>query len=237
MRPITPIAFALGSAATICLAGCVGTAANPTLDGGTHQVGVTRLSVRPDDTCPAATGWPVAGNLTPDGDFHGATLPPTSQGHVFYGPNVFILPTAWKVGGAGIDFVNTTYWLSPPPAGNNVCKVDLDATPGDGSISEDINTSPGHVYHVQFWFSGSSEAPQGPVNRMLVSAAGQSRMFHWNTAGGNDVGHDVYKLKKWKFHATSCPSTLTFASLDPASWASGPVVTEIVVTGKPVTGC
>jgi len=237
MRPTAPIAFALAIAATVCLTGCSATAAYPTLGGSAHQVGVTPLSMGPDDTCPVASGWPVAGNLTPDGDFDGATLPPTSQGHVFYGAGTFITPTLWLVGGAGIDFVNFTYWPSPPPAGNNVCKVDLDATPGNGSISETFNTSPGHVYHVKFWFSGSSEPPQGPVNKMQVSAAGQSRMFHWNTAGGNDVGHDMYKLKHWKFHATSCPSTLTFASLDPANWSSGPVVTEIVVTGQHVDSC
>jgi Protein of unknown function (DUF642) len=237
MRPTAHFALALAIAATACLAGCSGTAAYPAPNGSAYQGGTTPLSMGPNDTCPLGTGWPVLGNLTPDGDFDSVPMPPTSQGHVFYGAGGFINPTLWFVGGAGIDFVNTTYWLSPPPNGNNVCKVDLDATPGAGSISETFNTSPGHVYHVKFWFSGSSEPPQGPVNKMQVSAAGQSRMFHWNTAGGNDVGHDIWKLKHWKFRATGCPSTLTFASLDPGDWSSGPVVTEIVVLGKQVDSC
>src|SRR5690242_17682048 len=111
MRPTAHILLTFAVAAAVCLAGCSGTTAYPTPDGSGNQVGVTPLSMGPNDTCPLATGWPVAGNLTADGDFDGAPLPPTSQGHVFYGAG-FIGPTLWLVGGAGIDLINYTYWLS-----------------------------------------------------------------------------------------------------------------------------
>jgi len=155
MRSLVPVACALAIAVAV-LTGCYGTSSAPVPNAAVRQTGGFARFVPPPDTCPGASNWPIPGNLTPDGDFHGATLPPTSQGHVFYGPNTYIAPTLWLVGGAGIDFVNFTYWPSPPPPGNTVCKVDLDATPGDGSISETFNTKPGHIYHVRFWFSGSS---------------------------------------------------------------------------------
>ena len=185
--------------------------------------------------CPLAVGWPVPGNRTPDGDFDGAPMPPLSQGHVQY--NGVITGTNWTATGAGIDLVNTVYWPSPPPAGNNVCKVDLDATPGDGGISETFNTVPGAVYHVKFWFSGSSAPPQGPVNTMQVGAANASQVYHWNTSNGHDVGHGIYGLRKFKFTATGCPTTLSFVSLDPPNWSSGPVVTEVITRGPAAMHC
>jgi hypothetical protein len=247
MRSLVSLICVLG-VATSQLTGCYAASSAPVPNAGGSQsgelstpfmrgIGLQRL-IRPDDTCPVAVGWPIAGNLTPDGDFDGAPLPPTSAGHVFYPANNYITSTQWLVGGVGIDFVNFTYWPSPPPAANNVCKVDLDATPGDGSISETFNTAAGHIYHVKFWFSGSSGASQqsGP-NTMQVSAANNSQMYTWNAAGGHDVGHDKWKLHKFKFKATTCPTTLTFASLDPPSWSSGPVVTEISVLGTQVAQC
>jgi hypothetical protein len=193
------------------------------------------LKLAPGSTCPAGVNLPTwpdnneLSNKTSDGDFNGAPFP---QRFTEYRTPNLIPGTNWTVSVGNVDLVGFVEWNNHPGPGTD-CTVDLDGSV-HGGISETFTTTPGVVYHVHFQLSGSTALPPpNNINRMQVSAAGQSRIFTWNVLpAGHDVFNGVYELKFWKFTAApnTATSTLEFKSLDPpANPNSGAVVTEIYV--------
>ena len=203
------------------------------LSAASHTAG---KGMRPlDGTCePAAAPWPIAGNLTPDGDFSDA-VGPNGDATYFPGP---LSTTSWHVMKYDVDLVDSTYWPTlPGTLGGGVCTVDLDGSPGDGGISSSsFLTTPGNKYYVRFMLSGSVPAPG--VNHMTLHASPSltpGMPYNWPTAGNQDVYHDVYKPKCWPFKASGLHTIVTFKSTDPDPHHSvdGAVITEISVTGNP----
>jgi Protein of unknown function (DUF642) len=178
--------------------------------------------------CPAGNNpptWPDARNKITDGAFNPAPLPNSFDEYSGAIPGI---TWAQSVPGGTVDLVGLNEWGAPSPG--NECTMDLDGD-NHGGISESFATTPNKVYCVSFQMSGSIDPPRH-VNKMLVSAAGQSRMIRWDTTSppNHDVYHGVYERKLWRFTATDTTTTLEFKSLDPpGDTNSGTIVTEIVV--------
>lgn len=226
----------LSLSALIAITACSSGALNPTASGVSGDQGALSGGApvpNRGSTCPAGNNpptWPdnnENSNLTPDGDFAGTPLPP---GFFEYTAPNLIPATNWSVSVGNIDLAGLLEWNSHPGPGGD-CTVDLDGSV-HGGISRTFPTTAGVVYHVHFQFSGSTTPPHN-VNRMQVSAAGQSRNFAWNILpAGHDVYHGVYELKRWMFTAAAgtTMTTLEFKSLDPPqNTNSGAIVTEIYV--------
>jgi Protein of unknown function (DUF642) len=174
--------------------------------------------------CPTS---PNGSGLLEDGDFSQARYP--GPNWIVFGKGQKFAPR-WKVAKETVDFVGG-YFLTP----NGVCSVDLDgdATNPMGSIGS-IAHSPfatvsGLAYTATFLFSGNGfNAPT--VKTMVVSAAGQSQQFTWDTSSGNDAEHGVFQIESWSFTAVGPTTKLKFTSLDPKKSCCGPVVAAISVT-------
>lgn len=221
----------LGSIVVVAVAACSSNAVSPPAPGsgvGAQAAIHHRLSPTATQTCPVGSNpptWPDATNLITDGAFNPAPLPNSFDEYTGAIPGI-----NWtqSVPGGTVDLVGLNEWGAPSPG--NECTMDLDGS-SHGGISESFATTPNKVYHVHFQMSGSIDPPRH-INNMQISAAGQSRTFHWDTTSspGHDVYHGVYDRKCWRFTATDSTTTLEFKSLDPpGDTNSGAIITEIVV--------
>jgi hypothetical protein len=219
--------------ALVALAACSSNALSPPAFGHINQTSMHGGYAQPETgpTCPPGNNppsWPDPQNIITDGAFH-----PTSEPYTFYEYTGVIPGIQWSqsVPGRTIDLVGLHEWGAPSPG--NECTVDLDGS-NHGGISESFATVPTQVYHVYFQLSGSIDDQPPPlhINKLRLSAAGQSEVFTWDTTSspGHDVFHGVYGRRHWKFTANDTSTTLEFRSMDPPQdQKSGAVITEIVV--------
>lgn len=129
----------------------------------------------------------------------------------------------WTVGGHSIDWIRT-YWT----ASEGLRSIDLNGT-STGSISQELATSVGATYTVQFDLSGNP-AGDPSVKTLQVSASGAaSEGFSFDvTAAGNTLTDMKWEPQQYTFLATSSSTTLTFAST--ISGAFGPAIDNVVIT-------
>jgi len=169
--------------------------------------------------CPA---WPGGSGLLDDGDFHLAPEPMPSERY----SKGQIFANGWKVAKRTVDFVGT-YW--PGPSG--VCSVDLDGDNVGAVTHAGFRVTPSAAYTVTFQFSGAGQCPP-TVKTMMISAAGQSQQFSWDTSNNNDAEHGVFQQMTWGFTApaSTLRADLKFSSLDPPGSGCGPVIAAISVT-------
>jgi hypothetical protein len=165
--------------------------------------------------------------LTPDGDFHGGP----SQSHYFptFFAGQYLTNTEWEVTTESVDLIGAKFYHFAP---YTLCSVDLDGTPGSGGIAHDpIATTSGSSYVIGFLLSGNGSCPPR-VKKMELTAAGQSTIYEWDTAGHHNARRGAYDVESWQFLANGPTATIAFQSLDqPAgSTKCGPVVTNISVT-------
>lgn len=183
-----------------------------------HRIGVPQTEA----TCPPAPNWPINGNLTPDGDFHGAS-PEQHFGGAIGG-------TLWTIPVGDIDLIDGSEW--PFQAPSSPCSVDLEGGM-PGAIQEVVPTQMNHQYKVTFSLSGNSDGPpmlkKVQVSAVPSNAAPQTFHFHANANTGHDAQHGVYKVKHYHFTAGSASTTLEFQDVTPGGSAFGPVVFEIIV--------
>jgi hypothetical protein len=171
--------------------------------------------------CPA---WPGGTGILADGDFSQAL--DDGVGAI---PKGTVFAPDWKSDGPEtIDFEasNFPYWKAP----NDVCTVDMDGTPGPGSIRHgDFRTKKRASYTVTFQMSANGSC--GPtIKKMFVAADGQSQAYTWDTSGGNDAQDGDWAQETFQFKAIRPISNLLFRSEDPKGGNCGAIVAAIVVT-------
>jgi hypothetical protein len=173
--------------------------------------------------CPS---WPKGGGLLPDGDFS-----QESSETVLAIPPGTIFAPHWTSGGPQtVDFlgIKNGSWRAP----KGVCSVDLDGTPGPGSIIHDnVLTDVSHSYTLTFKFSGNGACPP-TVKTMTVNADGQAFTYSWDTSNGNDAQHGKWSKETFTFKAMGTSVAPTFASTDPGEGNCGPVVAAISLSKK-----
>ncbi|HEY1925981.1 MAG TPA: choice-of-anchor C family protein [Caulobacteraceae bacterium] len=163
----------------------------------------------------------AATNLVADGDFNTP-----------YGGNAFKLFFSgssfgpWTVTSGSVDLVGG-YWQEPTPG---VGSVDLDGNT-NGSIDQSIATSAGDTYTLTFDLSGNPGGRAG-TKTLEVSVGNVTQTFTYNTAA-NSKKNMMYVPESLTFKATGPTTTLTFASLDHAHSAFGPVVADVAIDAVP----
>jgi choice-of-anchor C domain-containing protein len=131
-----------------------------------------------------------------------------------------------------VDYIGSL-WV----AADGSRSLDLEGSAGDcmfsppfncpGGIGQTFSTTAGQQYLVTFDLAGN------PLNipiikTLLVSAAGQSQTFTFNTTG-HSTGSMGWVLDSWTFTATGPTTTLEFDSADspPTGW--GPALDNVTV--------
>ena len=136
--------------------------------------------------------------------------------------------TGWSVlGPAGVDYISSGYWQ----AADGVRSLDLvgcDDGGGVGGIEQTFDTAPGMTYMVTFAMAGN---PDGSpvVKTMMVSAAGQSASYAFDTAG-KSVGDMGWQARSFWFTATSGSTTLRFDNTSDGLDCAGAALDNVVVT-------
>ena len=135
--------------------------------------------------------------------------------------------TDWTVGGGGVDII-CGYWESSDGDRN----LDLNnLTPG--SVSQEIETTPGLVYTITFDLSGNPDsAPVGhpwfsPNAKVVeVSAGGNAAEFTYDTAAAGNTREDMLWVSNtFTFTAVDDTTILTFTSLIPGAF--GPALDNV----------
>jgi hypothetical protein len=183
----------------------------------------TTARVRPTSVyakakCP---GIPGGTGILPDGDF--SRTRDQGGAETTYDKSPKFAPH-WKVAKGNVDFSGSHFYGI-----SWYCSVDLDGYFTVGGIRARFATAPGTTYSVSFLLSGNGGYPP-TVKTMLLSAAGQSQTFTWDTSNNNDIEDGEYAPESWSFQATSPVTTLRFISEDPRGSSRGAVIAGVAVT-------
>jgi choice-of-anchor C domain-containing protein len=197
-------------------------------EAGGKDWGLYARLVSPQDRCGA--------NLLQNGSFETfqGTNPGASYRRIPPGSSDL---TGWTAGGLGVDLLGT-YWKAA--SGN--FSIDLDDTPGPGTLTQVFATTPGKTYTVMFNLAGNPDgynkgADNAPVKNLRVSAAGKQADFSFDVRG-KTVANMGWQNKVWQFPATTAQTTLRFASLSTnASSLYGPAIDNVRVFETTATNC
>jgi hypothetical protein len=171
---------------------------------------------------------PSGSGVLPDGDFSQAANPGNNTG---VGPGTVFAPGWTSTGPRTVDFYGTANgvpWAEP----DGLCSVDLDGTPGPGSIKHDrFATQPGVKYTLSFLFSGNGAC--GPqIKKMELRVGRVSKRFSWNTEGAKSAQSGDWQPEVVQFMAVHATTRLAFISRD-LGGNCGPAVAGISVTQTP----
>jgi hypothetical protein len=188
-----------------------------------NVLSIQRYASRNCGSLPSGTG------ILRDGDFSRARNPGNDTG---VGPGA-TFASAWTSSGPRtIDFYGTgegVPWAEP----EGLCNVDLDGTPGPGSIRHRLfDTQPGAKYILSFLFSGNG-ACAPTIKDMEVRIARMRQGFTWNVSSGNSAQNGLWKPEIVTFTAVHARTRLEFISRDRDAGNCGPVVAGIAVTQSP----
>ena len=127
----------------------------------------------------------------------------------------------WKIDNASVDLTGTYF-----DAAKGKVSIDLVGTPGFGSISQQIQTTPGSVYKLTFMLAGNPAG--GPSNKSLtVSASGQQSTFSFDITG-KSIHNMGWESKTWTFRAQEEETNLVFTANEfnpPTNY--GPAIDDI----------
>jgi choice-of-anchor C domain-containing protein len=130
--------------------------------------------------------------------------------------------------GGTVDLVRSPYW----EASDGLNSVDLNGTPGPGSISQTFPSTTGAQYRVLFDIASNPAHPTIFVKTMLVSAGGQSQQF-----SADSTGHTYesmgWETREWYFTATGANTTLTFGMVSPFGSNQGVALDNVSVSQVP----
>lgn len=164
-------------------------------------------------------------NIVLDGDFSvpsgGASFTTYSAGQSF-GP--------WNVNSGSVDLIGN-YWQSPTISGGS---VDLDGFFQAGSISQLLTVPTTGLYNLSFALAGNPDGGAG-TKTVFVTVASASQIYNFtvtNADNHSDMGYVIEVLNNISLTAGS-PTTLTFASLDDAQSAFGPVIGAVNMSAVP----
>ena len=124
-------------------------------------------------------------------------------------------PTGWHTEnrygqGGGVDLVSGgadsgTYW------------VDLDGSPSQGSIYQDVPTTPGHTYHITLAFSGNASCEQGQKQMAVMWNGSTIATPQFDTSTATGWVHLTYSAPASSGSVTRLElSSLTAGSCGPA---------------------
>jgi Protein of unknown function (DUF642) len=213
-----------GSAAVLASCLAASASANPIrLRPSWHVQSIQRNASGDCGSLPSGTG------ILRDGDFSQAPNPGNDTG---VGPGTTFAPHWMSSGPRTIDFYGTgsgVPWSEP----EGLCSVDLDGTPGPGSIRHRLfDTQPGVKYILSFLFSGNGACAPA-TKEMEVRIARLRKRFTWDASGGNSAQNGVWKPETLKFTAAHTRTRLEFSSRDLNAGNCGPAVAGIAVTQSP----
>lgn len=115
--------------------------------------------------------------------------------------------TGWTVGLVGVDVVNgTAYAVGPAQEGINF--LDLDGTPGPGSISQSFATVAGAQYTLTFYYANNFQNQSNPSADVQIDGATIDTISHTGSVGGNLN----WTFASYVFTATNANTTLSFIS-------------------------
>ena len=113
------------------------------------------------------------------------------------------------------------------------CSKISSGSSGAGGIAQTFSTIVGQQYSVSFALAGNTYGGNGqtPIKQLGVSAAGQSKVFSFDTTGFSDDNMG-WVNKTWVFTATASTTTLEFYSLsfEPENAGAGPALDNVSVT-------
>jgi choice-of-anchor C domain-containing protein len=157
---------------------------------------------------------PAHANLVTNGSFEdtGSTYPGGAYATL---PTLSTLVPGWTVTGGTIDWINT-YWV--PSDGS--FSVDMDGvSAGTLTASTPLSTSIGQKYRLSFDMAGNPD--NLPVVKQLDVQVGSfpSQSFFFDTTGKSH-GSMGWTTFTYDFTANSTSTSLSFASIDPSSFAA-----------------
>ena len=134
--------------------------------------------------------------------------------------------TGWTITGQ-IDYIGT-YWQ----ASDGVRSIDLSGFSA-GSIQQDIATTPGLTYIVDFDMAGNPDGAPDIKSLSLEAVGVGSQTFNFDYTGftKSNMG---WETKEWSFIATGNTTTLKFTSLVDTGW--GPAIDNVCVSTVPAPG-
>lgn len=173
--------------------------------------------------CMLFTAKAQAANIITNGSFE---IEPekvnTATGYDNYVTGSTDIP-GWTVTSGDVDYIST-YWKSA----DGDRSIDLSGYT-NGSISQSFAITKNKLYNVKFSFAGN---PGSSDVAMIVSVAGQSQRFDFNTAG-KTTDNMGWIEKEFTFKANNSETTtLTFASLNDS--CCGPALDKVSVEEAPV---
>ena len=115
--------------------------------------------------------------------------------------------TGWTVGGTSVDIVANSFFTGNPSDSNQ--SIDLQGTPGPGSVSQTVTTTAGQAYLVTFDF-GRNFSNNPDVNAATLTVVGTGPLA--TTVVTSDAASLVFTSASLYFVADGPTATLTFAS-------------------------
>jgi len=140
---------------------------------------------------------------------------------------------SWQIVDGQIDYVGFAW-----SAASGERSIDLNGSPGKGSITQTINTEPGVHYEVTFYLAGNpmgNKSAADPIKYMrLELRAGNEltgRVFTFDTSA-IDPSKIEWSKKQFSFHATEENTVLIFKSAGESNpW--GPLIDNVAVHRLP----
>jgi choice-of-anchor C domain-containing protein len=198
------------------------------------------LSLAPDSTGPSSNYGPTlddvvvrkVNNLVVNGSFEVADdagltgLPGAPSEPPSHAAPIYVLPqgstalSGWTV--AGVSAEDTVDWVHQTHIGasNGLRSVDLNGTPGLGSVSQTIATEVGRTYVMSFDLAGNpygngTSPASDPVKRIAVTIGGETIEYAHLVRGADSALRPGWQRYTTQFTATSAATLLRFASLAP----------------------
>jgi len=180
----------------------------------------------------AAFTSPVAGQILTNGSFE---VPVVAVSDPFYAGNPAI--TGWTIGGNSVDVGSDAFFHLVPLDPSNHCfdgrqAIDLDGSPGPGSISQSFVTTPGARYQLSFAYSRNIYFPEmyaHDPSLALVTVTGTGLLLSQSLSSNLTGPLLIWNPVSYQFTADSTSATLTFASNDGAGYYGGIYVDDAVV--------
>ena len=132
----------------------------------------------------------------------------------------------WKVTRGQIDYLER-HWK----AAEGDRSLDLHGSPGYGGVEQTFKTTNGQHYRVTFALAGSPGCAF-PSKNVIVSAAGKSRTFSFDSTGKTteEMG---WMQKEWEFDAVAAQTTLEIRTAEDTDPVAGPALDDVRVEALP----
>lgn len=161
----------------------------------------------------------MAAALIVNGSFE---QPAVSGSFATYAAGATQIP-GWRITKGTVDVIGPQWH---PAAGRQ--SLDLDGTPGPGSIVQTIHTIPGRMYTLRFALAGNPECAPS-LKRLRVAVGRVVRTYTFDASHTSDAAMG-WKSEQIPFAAAGPATTVSFASLDTGGSNCGPALDAISVT-------